>query len=87
MEISISGREEVGSYSVRCSCGQYWRGRALPMQNGTYNPALPIAEAVVHFRLIHATARLEVVLDEPYSFWLQRYWEAVNQEFQALFNQ
>jgi len=87
MEISIYGVEEVGSYSVRCSCGQYWRGRALPMQNGSYNPAMPLAEAVVHFRLLHATARLEVVFDEPYSFWLQRYWESVNRDMQALIEQ
>lgn len=80
----IEGSEENGAYRVRCSCLQTWKGRAEPLVFGTYSPALPVAEAAVHWRLEHAAAGLYVEFSPGFRMWLERYWEATSRDLRAV---
>jgi len=72
--ISIGGNDENGHYSVRCSCGFFWNGDAEITLAGKYEPTLPIAEAVAHHRLEHATQQLDVTFTATFRDWLATWW-------------
>jgi len=79
----VNGDSSDGAYAVGCSCGQTWRGQARGMVFGGFNPAMPVAEAVVHVRLAHPSDKLALDFSPAFSRWLEHYWEQVNRDFQA----
>ena len=80
--LTINGNHESGAYAVSCSCGQTWRGIGRAMVFGGFNPAMPIAEAVVHVRLSHPTDRLQLDFTALFGHWLELYWDQVNRDYQ-----
>ncbi len=73
--LAIDGRLHTGSYRVVCLCGDTWNGCAEHLGAFEWNPVTPLAEAVVHFKMEHASTRLELEISEEYREWLVSYWQ------------
>jgi len=73
--IIIDGAAHSGGYRCQCDCGTVWHGRGESMGVADYSPALPVAEAVVHMKMNHPGAFLDVAFTERFRGWLTNYWE------------
>jgi hypothetical protein len=74
MKIALDGAWR-GQYRGDCECGSSWTGVAELHRTGVASPALPIAEAVVHKRMMHEDQFLELVFTERFCVWLERFWD------------
>jgi hypothetical protein len=77
--ITIDGSRDLHTYRVRCDCGDIWHGTAELITPDEANPALPIAETIVHMRLQHNAAFLDVRFTQRFALWLESYWEHANE--------
>jgi len=78
MKLSIDGSDHNGLYRVSCECGDSWSGEALRDVYCGFNPALPVAECVVHMRLVHPTLWLDIRFSSRFSGWLEKYWRSTS---------
>ena len=75
MHLTIDGSAHTGNYRVVCECGDVWHGQGERLSVTQWNPALPIAECVVHIKLCHSGVPLEVGFSTRFTQWMQAYWE------------
>jgi hypothetical protein len=75
VKIAIDGSKATGHYRVDCECGDRWSGQGEPLLFGRWNPALPIAECIVHMKLEHPEGTPELRFAQRFSEWLQQYWQ------------
>jgi len=76
--IHIDGNYVTGRYRVDCDCRQNWSGHGEVSNAGSWNPALPLAEAVVHNRESHPEQKLDLVFAPAFLRWLRHYWDEVS---------
>jgi len=76
--ILIDGSAHTGSYRATCDCTDVWLGRAESTGVANWSPALPIAEAVVHMKMCHPNAYLDLQFTDRFRGWLTSYWEHAN---------
>jgi hypothetical protein len=74
--LNVDGSSHTGNYQVSCrACGDIWQGQGEPIGAVNWNPALPIAESVVHVKLIHVGQELDIRFSDRFRLWLISYWE------------
>ena len=78
MKLAIDGSLAMGTYRVDCECGDTWHGQAENIGRLEWSPALPIAECVVHMKLVHPELGLDIRFSERFRQWLVRYWDQTN---------
>ncbi len=76
--LTIDGAAHSGGYRVDCECGDNWSGIGERIGEHNHSPALPIAECVVHVRLCHSVAELDLRFTSRFESWLEHYWNSVN---------
>lgn len=82
--LRIDGRHQTGRYHVNCRCGVEWSGFGVQQGIDTWNPSLPIAEAVAHHQLDHDPHEyLNVDFSPTFRRWLLQYWEDVTRRSTA----
>jgi hypothetical protein len=75
VRLTIDGSYLIGRFTVNCECGDSWHGCAEPIGESRYSPALPIGDAVVHVKLMHKGAQIEVCFTLLFERWLHDYWK------------
>jgi hypothetical protein len=73
--VTIDGSSHTGMYQAQCDCSDRWTGRAQALGAFEWNPATPIAEAAVHYKMDHSDTTLDLRLTERFRDWLAHYWE------------
>jgi hypothetical protein len=74
--LNIDGASHTGNYQVVCrACGDFWQGQGEPIGAVNWNPALPIAESVVHVKLVHVGQEVDIRFSDRFRLWLISYWE------------
>jgi len=76
--VTIDGNHFVATYRCQCECGDSWHGTAEPFRPGDPSPALPIAEVIVHMRLAHGGALVDIQFTQRFKAWLLWHWEKAN---------
>ena len=71
----IDGSGHLGTYRVTCDCSAFWNGAVHKATDGSYSPALPIAEVCVHMRMAHSDQVADIRFSERFSEWLIKFWE------------
>jgi hypothetical protein len=74
----IDGSSHTGNYRVICDCDDAWTGRAEAIGTVNWSPALPIAECVVHMKICHDGALIDLQFTDRFRSWLTSYWERAN---------
>ena len=74
----IDGSAHTGTYRVTCDCAATRSGRGEAIGAVNWSPALPVAECVVHMKLEHSGAFLDLQFTERFREWLASYWERAN---------
>lgn len=77
MKMVIDG-SLAGVYRGDCECGFSWHGVAERMSDYSHSPALPIAEAAVHWRMCHEHLELQLRFTQRFHKWLESYWQRVD---------
>jgi hypothetical protein len=78
IKLMIDGSQHTGAYRVDCECGDNWSGKGEYTNPYLRNPALPIAECVVHMKLTHLEGVADVKWTGRFGEWLTHYWELAN---------
>lgn len=73
--VLIDGGAHTGHYRCQCECGTTWTGQGAEDGHAVWSPAMPLAEAVAHFKMCHAETSLDLRLTERFKTWLTQYWE------------
>jgi len=81
--ITLDGTEHTGLYRGQCTCGDVWNGQASAEGTYGYSPALPVADAAVHAKLVHHGGLFTIVFTQRFKLWLERYWSAASDRLGA----
>ncbi len=71
----IDGSRAHDSYRCSCDCGAAWSGGQGERGSEFDSPALPIAEAVIHFKRVHPTERANIEFSARFRLALIAYWD------------
>jgi hypothetical protein len=74
----IDGSAHTGTYRVTCDCDDVWSGRGEATGTVNWSPALPIAECVVHMKMCHDGALVDLQFTDRFRAWLTSYLERAN---------
>lgn len=75
LKVAIDGSAHTGNYRVQCACADTWNGQGERINDSSWSPAMPVAEAIVHMRLMHSGMRCDLDFSDRYRAWLAVYWE------------
>jgi len=78
--ILIDGAEHSGRYRCTCECGDTWNGQCEYTRVSGYLPALPVADCIVHMKLAHTGALVDVRFTQRFTRWLEKYWTLRQEE-------
>jgi hypothetical protein len=74
--LNIDGSSHTGNYQVSClACGDTWRGQGESIGVVNWDPALPVAECVVHIKIAHVGSEVDIRFSDRFRMWLIHYWE------------